>query len=341
MATYGVGILGPGWVAGEYVKAFGKNPQTEVVALCSRSQERAEQKARAWGLDDVALYTDYQRMLADPRVDVVAICTPNCAHVEPAILGAQAGKHLVIEKPAACAPQDLRRMVAAVERAGVRTIVGFVLHWYPLCRIVKRLVDEGTLGRLVLGEVNYWNPSRNWAPPDHWVFGAEQGGGAMLTGGCHAVDALRWWVGSDAVEVMALAGAPNPHYGYPPTVLAMMRFANGVIGKASASLEPNMPYALNFHLLGHEGVIRDNKLWAERYRGQHDWVEIPAVGPNTADVAHHPFGALVDELVDCIMSGQETSVSLASTINSHEIAFAAEQSALEGGRPIALPLPQA
>ena len=338
MARYGAAIVGPGWVAGEYVKAFGKNPDTEVVAICSRDQERGERKAREWGLSNVAVYTDYEKMLADPRVDVVAITTSNCAHVDATIMGAQAGKHMIIEKPAACNPHDLRRMVAAVEKAGVVTVVGFVLHWYPLCVITKQLIQEGHLGKMVLGELNYWNPYSRNLPYDHWALTAEHGAGVMLGGGCHAVDALRWWVDSDAVEVMALPGPQNPKYGYPATVLAMMRFANGVIGKVSATSEPNMPYALNFHLLGLDGVIRDNKVWSHKFPGQNDWVDIPATGPNTADVAHHPFGDLVLEFIESIKAGRDTTVSLASTINSHDIVFAAEQSAREGGKPISLPL---
>src|ERR1044071_697368 len=108
MKTLGVAIHGAGWVAGEHIRSYQKNPHTRVVAICSRRRESAQEKADEAGLNDVAIYTDYNALLADPNVDVVSICTPPNCHPQETIQAANAGKHLLIEKAVANDPASLR-----------------------------------------------------------------------------------------------------------------------------------------------------------------------------------------------------------------------------------------
>ncbi len=95
----GAGIISTGWVSGEYVKAFEKNPHTEVVAICSRDKSRARAKAAEHRLKNCTAYDSVEEMLKNPSLDVVVVCTPHHLHVEQGILCAQAGKHVVIENP--------------------------------------------------------------------------------------------------------------------------------------------------------------------------------------------------------------------------------------------------
>src|SRR5438093_11831708 len=89
----GVGIIGLSWVANEHIKAYQQNPHCEVVALSSHSKENAESYRRRHDLPDANLYTDWQRLLEDERVDVVSICSTNELHAPQAIAAAEAGKH--------------------------------------------------------------------------------------------------------------------------------------------------------------------------------------------------------------------------------------------------------
>ena len=111
----GVGLIGPGWVASEHIRAFNKNPHTRMVAVCSRDLSRAQGAIDEFDLD-AKPYTDYEKMLADPDVDIVSICTPNFAHAEQGALAAEANKHLVIEKPIAISVEQLDRLVTAVKK---------------------------------------------------------------------------------------------------------------------------------------------------------------------------------------------------------------------------------
>jgi len=337
MATLGLGVIGLGWVAGEHIRAYQRNPHTEVVALGTRDPAHGHEVAARHGLQDYRVYTRIEDLVADPRVDIVAVCTPNCLHVEPVVRAAEAGKHLDIEKPVACDLASLQRMRDAVRRAGVRTVVSFVLRWNPLCQTIRALIADGALGRLLTAEVSYWNATRNWATPGHWIYDRALAGSTMLTGGCHAVDALRSFVADEAVEVTAYSTQAQPDYPYPTTTVALVRFRGGTIGKVSACVEANLPYTFKIALLGDRGTILDNRLWSHKFPGQTDFVTIPTVLPDTADVAHHPFQGQIDEFVAAIQGGHETQVNLEDAVKTHEIVLAADLSATEGGA-VRLPL---
>ncbi|MGH2368320.1 MAG: Gfo/Idh/MocA family protein, partial [Chloroflexota bacterium] len=147
----GVAVHGAGWVSGEHIKAFARHPHCEVRVVSSRRESSARARLQEAGVD-AEVDTDYGRVLQRPDVDVVAVCTPSDLHPAETIAAAAAGKHVLIEKPVALNVEDLRRMQAAVQRAGVKTVVSFVLRWNPLLETVKALIDDGALGDLFLAE---------------------------------------------------------------------------------------------------------------------------------------------------------------------------------------------
>nr|HQH74761.1 Gfo/Idh/MocA family oxidoreductase [bacterium] len=120
-AQYGILVHGTGWVAGEHIKAFQKNPHTRIVALSSRRMESVVQRANDFGMTDIGMYTDLEKALQHEGVDIVSVCTPQHVHAENVIAAAGAGKHLVIEKPIANSLEEIRAMRDAVCQAGVKT----------------------------------------------------------------------------------------------------------------------------------------------------------------------------------------------------------------------------
>ncbi len=114
---YGIAIAGTGWVAGAHLAAIANDPRGQVVAVAGSSRSKAIDFCRLHGLS-ANPYGDFEQLLADPRVDVVFLATPNNLHSRQTIAAAQAGKHLLIEKPAALDADSLERSIAAVERPG-------------------------------------------------------------------------------------------------------------------------------------------------------------------------------------------------------------------------------
>ncbi|HLV79941.1 MAG TPA: Gfo/Idh/MocA family oxidoreductase [Chthonomonadaceae bacterium] len=336
--TLGVAVHGAGWVSGEHIRAYQNNPHTQVVAISSRTRESAEARARETNATDAAIYTDYADVLADPRVDIVSLCTPPNLHPQETIAAAEAGKHILIEKSVANDLGSLRAMRAAVKKAGVRTVVSFVVRWLPQIHWINRMLDEGTLGPLYYGEVDYWHNIGPQYKQYAWNVKQEVAGSAFLSAGIHAVDTLRLFSRDTVVEVMAYSNKRNPEYEYDTNIVGILKFASGMIGKVSCSFDFQAPYVYNIDLLGEKGVIRDNRIYArDFFGGQTGWISVPTITADSGDVTHHPFQAQMDHLVDCILSERESFINLEEGAKSHEVCYALDRSAATG-QPVRLPL---
>ena len=334
MGTIGVAVHGAGWVSGEHIKAYQKNPNTEVVAVSSRKRESAESVARECGLANAKIYTDYEQLLGDSNVQAISICTPPNLHPDEAIQGARAGKHLLIEKAVANDIKSLRAMDAAVREAGVKTVVSFVLHWNPQFDWIKRMLAENAIGDIFYAEVDYWHNVGPWYRQYVWNIKKEIAGSSFLSAGCHAVDAMRYFVQDEIDEVTAYSNKRNPDYEYDTNVVGILKFRGGAIGKLSSIFDVQCPYAFNIDLLGTKGTIRDNRIYAKEFMGgQTDWVTVPTIRPDSGDVTHHPFVGEINHFVDCILSGKESQVNLADAVKTHEVCLAMDKSA-ELGRPV-------
>lgn len=341
MAKMGVGIIGAGWVAGEHIRAFQSNPHTEVLALCARSAAKAKAKAVETGVR-CEVYTDYEKLIAHEGVDIVAVATPPDCHREQAAAAAQAGKHLLLEKAMATTLEDCRAIRDAVAAAKVKSVVSFVLRWNPLFEIIKAQLADGAIGNVFLGEVDYFHGIGPWYAQYGWNVKKEIGVSSLLSAGCHAVDAVRWFMGGDVAEVFQYStfakSAEFKEYEYDPTSCTMCRFSDGRIAKIASSLECIQPYVFNINLVGTHGTIKNNWLYSKKkFPGQTGWAVVPTILPDSGDVTHHPFTLEAAHLVDCILRNQESHVNVADAYKTHEVCFAADRSGKEG-RPVQLPL---
>jgi predicted dehydrogenase len=331
MKSIGVGIVGAGWVSSEHIKAYERNPETRVVGIYSRTPEKAATRLSENGVVGGRVYATLDEMLNDPDIQAISICSPPNVHPEQVIAGARAGKHMLIEKSAANDPMSLSRMVREVERAGVVTVVSFVLHWNPEFMLIKRMLQEGVIGEIYYAGVDYWHNIGPQYSQYVWNVKRDAAGSALLSAGIHAVDAIRYFVRDDVVEVAAYSNNRNPLYEYDTNIVGILRFANGTIGKVSTSFDVQSPYEFNIDLLGTRGTMRDNRIYArDFFEGQTDWLEIPTILPDSGDVTHHPFEGEINHFVECILSGTASPLSLADAAVTHRICYALDQSAAEG-----------
>jgi len=334
----GVAIHGAGQVAHAHAASWMRNPHVAIVSVSSRNPASAAALIRNVGLDcDVV--ERYEDVLADPRVDIVNLSGPNEVHAAQGVAAAEAGKHVLVEKPIALTIDENRALRDAVAKAKVKSIVSFVLRWNPLLETVRSLRESGAIGKLIHIEVDYWHglgPSYvGW----DWAHRMATGGSANLLGGCHALDALRWLSGREVVEVAALSNNAKNLYEYDANVVAIMKLDDGTIAKSSVLLDASIPYAFNIDLIGTEGSLRDNRIWAKRLLpGQTSWAQMPTVLPDSGDVRHHPFDAQINHFVDCIREDRESHCNVADAYRTHELCMAIDRSLAAGGRPVRLPL---
>jgi len=334
----GIGIVGIGWVAGEHIKAYKNNPHCRVVALCSHDRENAARAAQLHDLPEARIYTDYEAMLRDPDVDVVSICSMNHLHVPQSIAAAEAGKHMLVEKPMAIDLDGLRKQRDAIQKSGVKCQVGFELYWGPFFQSIHQMIDAGFFGKLHYAECDYFSGNwEKWYVGYPWVKTKEKGGSALPAAGCHAVDAIRQFVRADATEVFAYSHNATGVMEWDPTILVAIQFANGVIGKVGCVLEGNLKYTFNVRLHGDKGMLINDRFLTHYLPGQTAAAQFPTILPDTPEVTHHPFQGEIDDLLDAILKDREPVVNLENGVKTHELCFAAEESACTG-RPVKLPL---
>jgi predicted dehydrogenase len=334
MEKLGVGIIGCGSVAEEYIKAFQKDTRSEVRVLVSRKRTDAERYREKYNVG-CAIETDVDAMLRREEVDIIAICTPHYSHTTYAVAAAEAGKHIIVEKPIALSLEDVQKQLKAIRKANVKSLVGFVLHWNPLLMTIDRLIEEGAFGDIFMVEVDYMH--RIWLTTEEkWYASREQSGTAILTGGCHAIDALRWFARSEVEQVCAYQVKTDNPIEYPGTISVNVTFEDGKIGRSTTTFDAKMPYRFNIGIYGTEGTLRNGELFAPKlFPGQNDFLTIPCILPDSADVAHHPFEGEVSHFLDCIIEDKTPFPDLEDAAHTHAVCFAADLSA-ESGKPVTI-----
>jgi predicted dehydrogenase len=333
----GVALHGAGSVARAHADSWRRCPNAQIVSVSSRHTETAKRLASELRLE-CAVYDSLTAVLRDDRVQIVDLTGPNHVHAEQGIAVAEAGRHLLIEKPMACSAAENRSLRDAVEQAGVKSVVSFVLRFNPLFANLKSLLAAKAIGELLYLEVDYWHGIGTWYSGWEWAHRRKTGGSAMLLAGCHAVDAMRWFAGDEVVEVAAISNNAKGLYEYDANVVAILKFRNGAIGKTSTLLDAELPYTFNIDLVGTEGTLRDNRLWSKRLLPeQNDWATLPATMPDSGDVHHHPFDAEVNHLADCIRRDRESHCNVADAQATHDVCLAIDRSAEAGGVPVSLP----
>ncbi|HQY29942.1 MAG TPA: Gfo/Idh/MocA family oxidoreductase [Thermomicrobiales bacterium] len=331
----GIAIQGAGTVSSGHLRSYLKNPHCQVVAIGSRTKEGAAAKAREVGIDPgtITLYDDIDALASDPAVDAVSICSPSHLHAAHVITLAKAGKHVLVEKPIAIQPDELFAMDAAVTKAGVKSVCGFVLRYNPMVETAKSLIDAGTFGEILYVQTDYWHNSEQSGYPNQEDHIRRMDGSAMMLGGCHAVDLARYLMGSNIVSVSAVETRFDTGAPYATMQSAVATFANGRIGKISACVEHWMPYQFNVDILGTEGGLRDDRFYTRALEGAMGFATFPTITPNSGLVNHHPFEGEINHFVNCIKNNVESHASIHDAVNTHLAIYAIDASGANGGAP--------
>jgi myo-inositol 2-dehydrogenase / D-chiro-inositol 1-dehydrogenase len=183
----GVGIIGSGFAANLHVEAFEHVLNAEVVAVASDTESRARAFADKHRIPRVL--RDYRKLLELEEVDLVTLALPNYLHAEACLAAAQAGKHVIVEKPLAVTLQQADDMIQACRRHGVKLMYAENLCFAPKYVRAKALVEEGAVGKLYMIK----HSERHSGPHSPWFWDMEKaGGGAVLDMGCHALQVCRW-----------------------------------------------------------------------------------------------------------------------------------------------------
>jgi len=195
MDRVGVGIVGSQFVSRIHAESLSRVPAARIAAVASPTASHVTAFADDFGVPST--YTDYRKLLEDKDVDVVLIGIPNDLHSQCVIDAAQAGKHVIIEKPFCMNLFEADQMIAACRSAGVKLMYAEELCFAPKYVRAKTLVDEGALGEIHLIKQS----EKHSGPHTSWFWDVDRsGGGVMFDMGCHGVEFARWVLGKPAVK---------------------------------------------------------------------------------------------------------------------------------------------
>ncbi|RWA79134.1 Gfo/Idh/MocA family oxidoreductase [Mesorhizobium sp.] len=226
----GVGIIGAGHFGAAHARAIEKVDGVRLVAACRNDEPAlgaftAEHGGRG--------YRDWRALVEDGEVDAVLIATPHHLHTEMAIGAAQAGKHILLEKPMAPTAAACDAINAAASANGVKLMVGHLMHFSRPCMTAKEALAEGSLGRPLIASswmIKLWMEQNR----QDWHIGHGTGGGMLMTAGIHALDRLVWLMDDDVVSVGAMLGAKFHDQEADDASMLSLRFAGGGIGQVQS-----------------------------------------------------------------------------------------------------------
>jgi predicted dehydrogenase len=354
-------IVGCGVIHGTHVKAIQSLPdEAELVAVCDEDPERARATAEKHG---VAAFTDLAAMLREAEFDVLNVCTPSGLHAKHGVMGADAGKHVVCEKPIDVTLKAADALIGACERNKVKLVVISQSRYSSGMRQLKQWLDEGKLGTLCYGEsVTKWYRTQEYYDSGGWRGTWElDGGGALMNQGVHYVDQLRWVMGPVKSISATMATRAHERIEVEDVVSATIEFENGAVGTllASTALYPGYRQAIEVYGTGGTVIVEGNKLKHAHFQTGNEqrnasgvkgspplvkdfvWQENPSGGDDTpgATAAADPtiisdsgHVAHLKDLIDAIRTGRETFMNGREARAALEVIVGVYQSARSGKR---------
>jgi len=338
--TRGFGIVGTGVIGAIHADAIALLPSARLAAVTDVDAVAAAAFAAARGCP---AEPDLGALLARRDVDVVCVCVPSGLHAAIGIQVAEAGKHLVVEKPIDVSLEAADRLIDAARTAGVALTVISQHRFDPGLVELKRLLDDGTLGRLVLGEASTkWYRTQAYYDSAPWRGTYAMDGGSLMNQGVHYVDLLRWCMGPVA-EVSAVCSTQAHQIEVEDTSLAVVRFVSGAVGTilSSTAAFPGFPQRLE--ITGTQGTVtvEDGRIAGRALTGEAAANPAPAADtglsgaadPAAVDIASH--AAQLADLLDAVDTGREPAVSGPDGRDALEIILAVYESS-RTGRPARL-----
>ena len=313
-----VGVIGAGGIARSHMNAIEANDNIRLVAVMDVDTDRAGAVAKEFG---ASAYTDLEPLLADAQVEAVHVCTPHYLHADQVVAAAEAGKHVLVEKPMALTLADCDRMIDACDRAGKILMVGQVMRYYPVNRLIRNMLANGEIGQvghLIRRRYSFFNPTPAGSDSRHWYLDLEMGGNCVLyCFGPHEYDILHWYLNSPVTQVYAQGSESTDLYrGQKDSYTTMMTHENGAVSVLSQTVVCHTG-AHDQYIVGSTGsmMLAGDKLTVN---GQ----EVSAEGSSREGMPNQ-----IREFADCCLENREPDASGHSVRHSMAVIEAAKLSA--------------
>jgi len=326
-----VAIIGCGSIAiHRHVPEYAENDSAEIVAFCDLKIERAEELAEKYG--GVA-YTDYKKMLADLEIDAVSVCLPNALHAPVSIQVAEAGCHVLCEKPMATHTQEALDMIQAAKDHNVLLMIGHNQRMMPPHVKAKEVLLTGEMGRVISFRTAFGHGGpEGWSidGAESWFFRKEDAYvGAMGDLGVHKADLIRWMLDDEVVEVSAFVeNLDKEESTVDDNAVCLLRMSKGAIGTLTASWTYYKGEDNSTVLYCENGVIKIgtdpvDQVIVEKRDGQVERYNVGAIATNDAQVG----SGVISAFVGAIVNGTTPSITGEDGLKSLQVILACMEAA--------------
>jgi predicted dehydrogenase len=342
----GFGLLGAGLIAPFHAKALQASARTRLVGATDVDAARLAKLAGDFGCK---AYENFERMLADPEVEAVNILTPNHLHYGAVLAAAQAGKHILVEKPPAMTLREVDTMAAACRAAGVRIGVVLQCRTRKAIQAMRAAIAGGRFGRLYHADTYMkWFRSAAYYKMDAWRMSRRAGAGVTIQQAFHYIDLLQYLVGPVKRVRARMNNLGHPEAPVEDTLLAFADYECGAQGvvQASTALWPGTDIRIEINGERGTAIMAGERIETWKFQDERpEDDEIRAYGSaaaatgagGAADLGYYDHQALIEDLVSAIETGGPPMVPLESARHTLEWALAMYQSA-KLDAPVELPL---
>lgn len=347
--TIGFGIIGCGMIAGFHAKAISGLRGAKLVGCYDMVVPSVDYFAKKFNCRG---YYHFDQFLDNKDIQVVTVCTPSGVHMEVAVPAAEAGKHVIVEKPLEITLERCDRIISACEKAGVQLATIFPSRFHKNAQLVKQAIEQERFGRLTLGDAYVkWYRTQEYYDSGAWRGTWEfDGGGALMNQGIHSVDLLLWFMGPIAEITACTATLAHERIEVEDVAVAALRFANGALGTIEASTAVYPGFLKRIEIHGSEGsaVIEEENLTTWQFvrstsrdrKIQEAMAKRTRTGGGAADpaaIGYHGHRALFKDFIDALASGRKPLIDGYEGRRSVE-AILAIYKAAETRRAVELPL---
>lgn len=250
----GIGVVGLGVISYQHAQSILDTENAELVAACSRSEKNRSEFLNEF---DVQMYAEYEKMLEREDLHAVAICTPSGTHLEYGVKAAEAGKHLIVEKPIDVIVERGQKLIDSCENNGVKLAVIYQNRFSDSVLKLKHTVESGKIGKPVMarGTVK-WYRTEEYFLDSGWRGTLDlDGGGALINQSIHTVDLLQWILGDIESVTGMKATLTHPDIEAEDNLVASLQFSNGALGVFEASTSITPPQRRTIEINGSEGTV--------------------------------------------------------------------------------------
>jgi UDP-N-acetyl-2-amino-2-deoxyglucuronate dehydrogenase len=330
-------IVGAGVIARCHAESIRQHPEAELVAVADNSMDKAGRLSE--GFTGTRLFTDYEEMLKMEEIDVVCVCTPSGTHADVTVASAQAGKHVLCEKPLEINADRMTAMIDACRDSGVKLGCVFQRRLMPAMLHARKALQDGKIGRPVLGNAYL----KYYRSPEYYKSGGWRGtwkldgGGALMNQGIHGIDLIQHLMG-DVESVFAYTAALARDIEVEDTAVAALKYKNGAFGVIQGATSVYPGQETRFELHGDQGTIEFGDDGIKQWKFMNHEEPAPefedtlglASSSNSQQISIAGHYFYVDDMIKAIRDNREPHVNGEEARKSVDLILAIYESARSG-----------